>query len=193
MIHPDLDQVPGAGMLLVAAPSLTDPHFRRTVIYLVAHGGDGTVGVVVNRPSDTAVRSVLPGWAEHTTAPHTVYAGGPVQTNSAMCLGVCRAEVEPRSVDGTIPVTGPVVLIDLDADPARIAPVLRGMRIYAGRAGWEAGQLAEEIAEEAWYVVTGRPADLLAGPDADLFFSVLRRQPWPAAAAAYQPADLAAN
>lgn len=180
-------------MLLAAAPSLTDPHFRRTVIYLVAHGADGTVGVIVNRPSDTTVDAVLPAWSSYTTVPHVVYAGGPVQTNSAMCLGVCRGEVDPRSLEGTIAVTGPVVLIDLDAEPARLAASLRGMRIYAGRAGWEAGQLDEELAQDAWYVVPGKPADLLATPGTDLWFAALRRQRWPAASAAYQPVDLSRN
>ena len=51
------------GMLLVATPDLRDPHFRRTVVYLVAHGSDGTVGVILNRPSETAVQNVLPSWA----------------------------------------------------------------------------------------------------------------------------------
>ena len=89
-----------AGMLLVATPDLRDPHFRRTVVYLVAHGSDGTVGVILNRPSETAVQNVLPSWASHTARPHAVFAGGPVQTSAAMCLGVCRTGTNPREVDG---------------------------------------------------------------------------------------------
>ncbi|GAA2016641.1 YqgE/AlgH family protein [Nakamurella flavida] len=193
MIHPDLERPPAAGMLLIAAPALTDPHFRRTVIYLVAHGADGTVGVVVNRPSETGVDAVLPAWAPHTTRPHIVYAGGPVQTNSAMCLGVCRPEIDARSLDDTIAVTGSVVLIDLDAEPARLVGSLLGMRIYAGRAGWENGQLTEEIEQEAWYVVPGHPTDLLVPAADDLWFTALRRQRWPASLAAYEPFDLERN
>ena len=108
------------GMLLVATPDLRDPHFRRTVVYLVAHGSDGTVGVILNRPSETAVQNVLPTWASHTSRPHAVFAGGPVQTSAAMCLGVCRNGTNPREVDGVVGVTGPVVLVDLDADPGCI-------------------------------------------------------------------------
>ncbi len=70
------------GMLLVATPDLRDPHFRRTVVYLVAHGSDGTVGVILNRPSETAVQNVLPSWASHTSRPHAVFAGGPGGTPS---------------------------------------------------------------------------------------------------------------
>lgn len=182
-----------AGTLLVAAPALRDPHFRRTVVYLVAHGEDGTVGVILNRPSETAVHNILPQWAAHTARPQDLFAGGPVQTSSAMCLGVCRTGTNPREVDGVVSVTGSVVLVDLDADPDTLTAALRGVRIYAGRAGWDAQQLIDEVVEGAWYVVPGLPDDVLAGPRTDLWFTVLRRQPFPLALVAYHPGDLARN
>ncbi len=181
------------GMLLVASPELRDPHFQRTVVYLVAHGDDGTVGVILNRPSETAVQNVLPTWAAHTTRPHAVYAGGPVQTSAAMCLGVCRTGTNPREVSGVVGVTGPVVLVDLDSDPADVTQSLRGIRIYAGRAGWDADQLVDEIIEGSWFVVPGLPDDVIAGPRTDLWFTVLRRQSFPLALMAYHPGDLARN
>jgi len=183
-----------AGMLLVATPALRDPHFRRTVVYLVAHSSsDGTVGVILNRPSETAVQNVLPGWASHTARPHAVFAGGPVQTSAAMCLGVCRTGTNPREVAGVVGVTGPVVLVDLDGDPGVVSQSLRGIRIYAGRAGWDAEQLVDEIVEGSWFVVPGLPDDVLAGPRTDLWFSVLRRQPYPMSLMAYHPVDLTRN
>ncbi len=182
-----------AGTVLVATPTLTDPQFRRTVVYLLAHGDDGTVGVVLNRPSETAVHNVLPGWASHTAKPHAIFVGGPVQTTSAMGLAVCRPGVDPREVSGVVRVTGSVVLVDLDAEPADLTPSLTGMRIYAGRAGWDPGQLADEIAEDAWYSLRGRPDDVTAGPRTDLWFSVLRRQRFPLALMAYHPGDLTRN
>jgi len=182
-----------AGMLLVATPDLRDPHFRRTVVYLVAHGDDGTVGVILNRPSETAVQNVLPTWASHTSKPHAVFAGGPVQTSAAMCLGVCRMGTNPREVDGVVGVIGPVVLVDLDADPQVVAQSLRGIRIYAGRAGWDAEQLVDEIVDGSWYVIPGLPDDIIAGPRTDLWFSVLRRQSFPLAMMAYHPGDLTRN
>ena len=124
------------GSLLVAAPSLVDPNFRRTVVYLIAHGEEGTVGVVLNRPSDTAVFNVLPAWSGHASRPPAVYVGGPVQTSAAMCLGVCRAGVDADRLASTARVTGPVVLVDLDTEPDDLMPDLRGLRIFAGHAGW---------------------------------------------------------
>jgi putative transcriptional regulator len=181
------------GWLLVAAPQLGDPNFRRTVVYLIAHGADGTIGVVLNRPSETAVHNVLPAWAGHASRPQAVFVGGPVQTNAAMCLGVLRTGVDPDGRASVARVTGPVVLVDLDAEPETVADDLRGLRIYAGHAGWGADQLADEIGEGAWYVLPGLPDDLLAGPTTDLWFRVLRRQPLPLALQAYHPGDLGRN
>ena len=90
-------------------------------------------------------------------------------------------------------VTGPVVLVDLDSDPAEMAQSLRGIRIYAGRAGWDAEQLVDEIIEGSWFVVPGLPDDVIAGPRTDLWFTVLRRQSFPLALMAYHPGDLARN
>lgn len=181
------------GSLLVAAPRLTDPNFRRTVVYLIAHGAEGTIGVVLNRPSETAVHNVLPAWAGHASRPQAVFVGGPVQTNAAMCLGVTRTGVDPDGRPSMAQVTGPVVLVDLDAEPDTVTDDLRGLRIYAGHAGWGAEQLADEIGEGAWYVLPGLPDDLLAGPSTDLWFRVMRRQPLPLALQAYHPGDLSRN
>jgi putative transcriptional regulator len=181
------------GWLLVAAPQLGDPNFRRTVVYLIAHGAEGTIGVVLNRPSETAVYNVLPAWAGHASRPQAVFVGGPVQTSAAMCLAVLRTGVDPDERPSMARVTGPVVLVDLDAEPDAVTEDLRGLRIYAGHAGWGADQLADEIGEGAWYVLPGLPDDLLAGPTTDLWFRVLRRQPLPLALQAYHPGDLSRN
>lgn len=181
------------GWLLVATPRLGDPNFRRTVVYLITHGPDGTVGVVLNRPSETAVHNVLPAWAGHASRPQAVFVGGPVQTTAAMCLGVARAGVDPDERPSMARVTGPVVLVDLDAEPEEVSENLRGLRIYAGHAGWGAEQLVDEVAEGAWYVLPGLPDDVLAGPQTDLWFRVLRRQPMPLALQAYHPGDLSRN
>ncbi len=181
------------GWLLVATPSLGDPNFRRTVVYLLTHGEQGTIGVVLNRPSETAVHNVLPAWAEHSSRPRAVFVGGPVQTTAALCLGVLRPGVDPGPRTFVRPVAGSVVLVDLDGEPRSITPELVGLRIYAGHAGWDAQQLADEVGEGAWFVLPGLPDDVLAGPLTDLWFRVLRRQALPLALQAYHPGDLARN
>ncbi|SDO72750.1 putative transcriptional regulator [Nakamurella panacisegetis] len=184
---------PAAGMLLVASSALHDPHFRRTVVYLVAHGEEGSAGLVLNRRTETAVHSVLPDWSTHVARPQAVYAGGPVQPSGAMCLGVSRGGYYPGDGAGLVRVAGRVVLVDLDSEPAIAAATLSGVRIFAGHAGWGEGQLAGEIAEGAWYVVPGRDEDVLSGPMVDLYFRALKRQGFPLAWQAYRPSELERN
>ncbi len=185
--------LPAAGMLLVASSDLRDPHFRRTVVYLVAHGEEGSAGLVLNRRTETAVHSVLPDWAVHVARPQAVYAGGPVQPSGAMCLGVSRGGYFPGEGSGLVRVAGRVVLVDLDSEPAIAAATLSGVRVFAGHAGWGEGQLAAEIAEGAWFVVPGLDDDVLTGPMVDLYFRSLKRQGFPLAWEAYRPSDMKRN
>ena len=68
-----------AGTLLVAAPSLTDANFARTVVFVIDHRREGTLGVVLNRPSEVAVGDVLPSWGPYMTRPSAIFVGGPVE------------------------------------------------------------------------------------------------------------------
>lgn len=162
-----------SGDLLVAMPVLTDPNFDRTVVYVVDHGEHGTLGVVLNRPSDTDLLEVLPGWWSLAAAPRTFHVGGPCERETALCLGVGNP---PSDVPGLRPVAQPVHLVDLDADPAVTGAVLDRLRIFAGYAGWGPDQLAAEIAVQAWAVVPSRPSDVVSEAGAGLWRSVLRRQ-----------------
>ncbi len=58
-----------AGSLLVAGTTLTEPTFRRTVIYIVEHNDAGSLGVVINRMSQTAVHNLLPRWTDLSASP----------------------------------------------------------------------------------------------------------------------------
>jgi putative transcriptional regulator len=86
-----------------------------------------------------------------------------------------------------------MVTVDLDHDPALLAAALRQLRVFAGYAGWSAGQLEREIVEGSWYVVDALPGDPFAADPEDLRAHVLRRQGWPLAAAAFSPDDPALN
>jgi putative transcriptional regulator len=78
------DPVPGC--LLVATPAIGSEAFRRTVILVLDHGPKGTVGVILNRPLQAPVASVLPRWQEWASAPGTLFTGGPVGPDQAMGL-----------------------------------------------------------------------------------------------------------
>lgn len=182
-----------AGTLLLANTDLLEPTFRRTVIYIVEHNDGGTLGVVLNRPSETAVYNVLPQWADLTAKPKVMFIGGPVKRDSALCLSVLRVGADPQGVPGLRHVAGRLVMVDLDADPQVIAPLVEGVRIYAGYAGWTTGQLDGEIERDDWIVSSALPSDVLIEPRADLWGRVLRRQPLPVSLLATHPIDVSRN
>ncbi len=170
------------GLLLVATPLLEDPNFRRTVVLVIDDATDeGTIGVIVNRPSETAVGDVLPGWAGYASEPGVMFAGGPVGTESGLALGVPGGEDAPlgwrplERLDDDSQLSG-VGMVDLDTPPEVLGGALASLRIFAGYAGWGREQLRGEINEGAWYVLPATDADVFATRPEDLWPSVLRRQ-----------------
>lgn len=181
------------GTLLVAMPSLTDPTFAGTVVYVLDHSETGTLGVVLGRPSQVGIRDVLPGWCDRAVEPEVFHVGGPCETDTALCLAIAPAAVAGEG-SPLRRVAGDVFLVDLDSDPADLADELRGLRVFAGYAGWSGGQLGEEIAEGAWACVPGLPDDVLtevAGPA--LWRTVMGRQAGRLAVLSSAPADPSAN
>ena len=162
-----------AGLLLIAQPMLTDPNFARTVVYVVERGPQGTVGLVLNRPSRAELLDRLPAWWTAASQPRTFHVGGPCEGNTALCLGIGTPAAD---TPGLRAVAGEVYLVDLDADPEVAGARLRGLRVFAGYAGWSAGQLEEELAAQAWVVVPSLAADVVTEDSGGLWRAVLRRQ-----------------
>jgi putative transcriptional regulator len=163
------------GRLLVASPALRDPNFYRSVILVLEHTSDGALGLVLNRPSDTAVVDPLPRWSELSAHPRVVFVGGPVQPNAAICL----ARVEPGAPGegvGWAPLGGGLGTLDLDRDPDELAPHVESVRIFAGYAGWAPGQVEGEMGERAWLVADAEPGDPMTDDPLRLWKTVLRRQ-----------------
>ncbi|PTR25746.1 putative transcriptional regulator [Rhodococcus sp. OK519] len=181
------------GSLLVSSTDLTEPTFRRTVVYMLEHNDAGSLGVVLNRPSETAVHEVLPQWAALATKPQALYIGGPVTRDAALCLATVRTGVDVAGVPGLRRVDGRVVMVDLDADPEPIAAVIEGLRIFAGYAGWTIGQLDAEIEHDDWIVLSALASDVISPPRSDVWGQVLRRQPMPLALLATHPIDIDLN
>lgn len=178
-----------AGAALVAAPGLRDPNFRRTVVLIIEHRESGTLGVVLNRPSDVPVHDVLPTWGRHAAVPQSLYVGGPMEQQAALCVAALPAGVDPETTEGMISVRGALALVNLDSDPEVMVPRLRGLRVFAGYAGWDEGQLAGEIDRGDWVVVPALPDDVLVPAGTDLWSRTLRRQGMPLALLATYPAD----
>ncbi|MGH9047009.1 MAG: YqgE/AlgH family protein [Acidimicrobiales bacterium] len=168
-----------AGRLLVATPLLTDPNFQRAVVLVVEHEpSEGTLGVVLNRPTEVSVGQVLEPWTALATGPSVVFTGGPVAPTSALALARVTANGDPlgwRALNGG-PEMSRIGLVDLEAPPQVLAGEIASLRVFAGYSGWGSGQLEAEIDEGAWYVLPGEPADPFMADPQRLWQEVLRRQ-----------------
>ncbi|MEU6117909.1 YqgE/AlgH family protein [Streptomyces sp. NPDC047117] len=195
------------GRLLVATPALADPNFDRAVVLLLDHDEEGSLGVVLNRPTPVGVADILQPWAELAGEPGVVFQGGPVSLDSALGVAVVPGEAgehdggptgDGADTDGDGPlgwrrVHGAIGLVDLEAPPELLSAELGSLRIFAGYAGWGPGQLEEELTEGAWYVVESEPGDVSSPSPERLWRAVLRRQRNELAMVATYPDDPSLN
>jgi len=187
--------------LLVASPRLEDPNFARRVILILEHGEHGALGVVLNRPGGVGVDEVLPQWHPMATPPAELFTGGPVARNAV--IGLARLRIGEDSGNGRmtppegwrplIPDAHPVGTIDLGAGPGAVAEAIIGVRLFSGYAGWDAGQLEDEIGDGSWYVVRAEPGDPVSADPEGLWQRVLRRQGGSLAVVSGYPIDPSTN
>lgn len=179
------------GRLLVATPALTDPNFDRTVVLVLQHDAeDGTMGIVLNRPSPLSVDDHLDGWGVVAPDPPNLFLGGPVHPEVAIAAATTpRDQPLPDEIQALTDFAG---VVDLTLDPAMLVDRVV-VRIFAGYAGWSPGQLADEIAEGAWWVVEARRDDLVTTAPQDLWRRVLRRQHDERSLASTYPEDISLN
>ena len=137
---------------LIAMPHMADPNFAHTLTYIVEHTANGAMGLTINRPLDLNLKDILeqlrpergvPELCEHVP----IYAGGPVMTDRGFVL-------HPASMnfDATVELEDGLALstsLDVLASIADGNGPRRSL-ICLGYAGWEAGQLEAELADNAW-------------------------------------------
>jgi putative transcriptional regulator len=160
---------------LIAMPGLDDPNFSRTVTYICDHDEHGAMGIVINRPSELSLADVLEHMGIDSHAPtaseQIVYIGGPVQEERGFVLHTPQGDDWKSSIAVTddIGITTSRDILEAMANEQGPAKTL----VALGYAGWGAGQLENEIKENAW----------LSGPaDAAVLFDLPAAQRWAAAA-----------
>ncbi|SEO92925.1 YqgE/AlgH family protein [Aquisalimonas asiatica] len=160
---------------LIAMPTLEDPNFHQTVAYMCEHNTEGGLGIIINRPTDVTLGELLehlditPATAE--IAGKTVYMGGPVQRERGFVL-----HSPDQQWDSSLQVSEQVSVTTSRDVLAAIAEGKGPERylVALGYAGWEPGQLEEELAQNAW----------LNGPaDPEIIFARGAGERWQAAAA----------
>ncbi|MCB1747458.1 MAG: YqgE/AlgH family protein [Gammaproteobacteria bacterium] len=159
---------------LIAMPTLEDPNFSRTVTYICAHNAEGAMGIVINRPLDLALGDVLEQMdlaaKDDAVAASPVFQGGPVHTDRGFIL-----HRPAQAWNSNVSVTDDVGLATsrdiLEAIAGGSGPA--DYLVALGYAGWGAGQLEQEMADNAW----------LSGPaDPELIFATPVERRWAAAA-----------
>ncbi len=160
---------------LIAMPGLMDPNFYQTVTYICAHNEGGAMGIVINRPLDMALGEVLVQMDMELTDQRVneqpVYHGGPVHTDRGFVLHEPLSSWESSiNVNDAVGVTTSRDILQAIARGGGPKESL----VALGYAGWSAGQLEQEIMDNAW----------LSGPaDADVIFKTPCEQRWQTAAA----------
>jgi putative transcriptional regulator len=162
-----------SNQFLIAMPGMTDPNFSQTVTLVCEHSARGALGIVINRPLSMNLGEVfeqlgLDG-SQSRVARHPVLQGGPVQTDRGFVL---HSPGQPW--ESTLQVSERLHLTTsrdiLDALAGGSGP---GQAVVAlGYAGWDAGQLEEEMANNAW---------LTAPCDERVIFDTPPDQRWQAA------------
>jgi putative transcriptional regulator len=158
------------GHLLVASPSLLDPNFRRAVVLVTEHTDEGAAGLVLNRPSPVEVASAVPQLEAVVDGDEQVWVGGPVQTDAVLVLGEF---LDPG--DAAVPLFDSLGFPSLE-EPEEIVPATTRRRVFAGYAGWGAGQLEVEVANEDWILEPAQADDAFTADPEELWRDVLRRK-----------------
>lgn len=162
---------PLTDQLLIAMPGLNDPSFQRTVVYVCAHNEDGAMGIVINRPLDFMLGEMLSQMeleaARDEINNKTVYQGGPVQTERGFVLHRQQNAQWNSSLNISRNIGVTTSRDILKAIAAGKGP--EDSLIALGYAGWAAGQLEEEMSNNAWLSV---PCD------DKLLFSAPPRKRW---------------
>ncbi len=139
---------PAQGSLLISEPFLLDSYFKRAVVLLSEHDEQGTLGFILNKPTDVSLNDAVEDFPEFD-AP--LYFGGPVETDTLFYIHTLGEKLK-----GAKPIVpgiwwgGDYDQLKFMIDTKQIKP--EQIRFYAGYSGWEPKQLEGELKEKAWLV-----------------------------------------
>lgn len=179
---------PAAGRFLIALPTLRDPNFVRTVVLLCEHNDEGTVGLIINRQTPVKLSAGIPGPLAEAREGEFLFQGGPVSPSNIFALhNVPRLMADSREVlPGVWFSTGSEGVAERLRQPPQPG---ESLRLYAGYAGWGAGQLDAELQQTAWIVGPASSDLVYAGNPKTVWPRALQAIGGPAAFVATAPED----
>lgn len=150
---------------LIAMPAMDDPYFSRTLIYIAEHNDQGALGLIVNRPIDMDLATLFEKIEVPLESPNVgrlpVYFGGPVQTDRGFVLhrpvGNWQSTLAVTSEVGLTSSRDVLQAVGKGGQPGEIMVTL-------GYSGWGAGQLENELVQNAWLTVPADPRILFELP-----------------------------
>lgn len=154
-----MENVNLTGHFLIAMPAMTDPYFAKSVTFICEHNQDGAMGVVINRPIDMTVDALfeqinLP-LNDNPLAAKAVHFGGPVQIDRGFVLHQPAGDWDSTiAINGDTALTTSKDILEAVANGQGPEKIL----ITLGYAGWSAGQLEQEMAQNAWLSVQASDA-----------------------------------
>jgi putative transcriptional regulator len=158
---------PAAGTFLVATRNLRSTGFAESIILIIQHDRDGTMGLIINQPTATNAAELLPNITGLDRYDSKLYIGGPVAAwGVIMLVQSARAPANAEHVFDNVYTSGDPELLDQLIGAGTLKS---SVRLYAGHAGWSAGQLEAEIRRGSWFTVPAR---------ADFVFSNQPQEIW---------------
>ncbi|MDR3140151.1 MAG: YqgE/AlgH family protein [Tannerellaceae bacterium] len=158
--------LPAKGSLLISEPFLQNAYFQRSVVLLIEHNADGSMGFVLNKKTNLIINDFFPEFENLSDIP--IYLGGPVSSNRLFFIHTLE-EVIPDSIkitDG--------LYFDGNFDKLKQYIVngnsIKGkVKFFLGYSGWTKGQLGFEIKEDSWMVSRSANSNIMLA-DGELFW-----------------------
>ena len=142
--------LPAQGSILISEPFLQDAYFQRSVVLLVEHNTQGSMGFVLNKKTDLIVNTFFPELEEYPEIP--IYLGGPVSANRLFFIHSLGDLIVPDSVKIKD-------RLYFDGDFEALKRYIQNghsiegkVKFFLGYSGWTEGQLGNEINKNSWVV-----------------------------------------
>lgn len=165
-----MEEKPEKGKILISEPFLNDPNFKRTVILLTEHTEGGSVGFVMNKPTEYKINQVIENFPEFDAV---VFYGGPVQLNTLQFI--YRGE---NIIDGSAEIIpglywgGSFEILKMLIEAKSVNP--EDFRFFLGYSGWDEGQIDDELEMKSWIVADTTIENIFSGEPDKLWRETLK-------------------
>lgn len=161
--------IPAQGRLLLADPFMLNPSFRRSVVLLTEYTPEGSVGFILNRPTDFTFNDIVTGFPEF---PSPVFLGGPVEGGTLHFLHTIPDLDDSYEVSKGVFWGGNLEALQELIKTGSVEPFQT--RFFIGYAGWAPNQLEEEVAQKNWIIAPGNSPFVFSKKPSSLWSNVMR-------------------